>query len=198
MLHLFFGLCSWHQRLLQGPLRPTENTLSHPPTPSNTSSHCLRLTALLQYEHYDAYSESLGSSYLFDYQYPPAGYTLVDDEEFCANSSSSSSTAPQQLQLQQPVAALASLASLEYVSGAWLTSANSSSSLYDWRVQTQDDAFLTAWTWPERPLGSYHRLQLCQSLVPTPRDGTPSSPSSIPPTLIATPSITNPLAAPPL
>ena len=139
------------------------------PAPANSSAvestPCVRLTALLQYEHYDAYSEALGSEALFDYQYPPSGYALVDEEEFCSRSNS---LVPGTQQLQQQHLPPDEFASLEYVSGAWLApsstttstststspslkvsgnGSSSSVSLFDWRVKTQDDAFLTAWAW---------------------------------------------------
>ena len=50
---------------------------------SRDSSSCLQLTILLQYEHFDAYSEVLGSDATHDYLYPAMGKPIVDNRTFC-------------------------------------------------------------------------------------------------------------------
>lgn len=43
----------------------------------------MQLTILLQYEHFDAYSEVLGSDATHDYLYPAMGKPIVDNRTFC-------------------------------------------------------------------------------------------------------------------
>ena len=145
---------------------PVLSPLTPNPAPAaitNASFSCLRLTALLAYEHYDAFSEVLGSSYGYDYSYPPAGKTLVDDEEYCAVAAIATPRSP--TIAAAPLLQPQSQPSIEYVSGVWLK-ANSSAgalSLFDWRVQTQGDAFLTAWNWRLSLWGAilnYNNVQL--------------------------------------
>ena len=53
----------------------------HSTIPHSTS--CLHVTVLLQYEHFDAFSETLAANVYRDYIYPPMGLPIVDNEMFC-------------------------------------------------------------------------------------------------------------------
>ena len=82
---------------------------------------CLNLTVLLQYEHFDAYSEILASGAWDDYQYPPAGFPLIDNEALCLNVSDD---------VEHFEHIDEQFSSIEYISGSWVSGINSTS-LFD-------------------------------------------------------------------
>lgn len=55
-----------------------------PVSGTTVTKHCVQLTIVLEYEHYDAYSFVLNSASWDDFSYPVLRHTIADNQLFCA------------------------------------------------------------------------------------------------------------------
>jgi len=111
---------------------------SDPGDISSATEVCVFVTALLQYEHFDAVSEVVSADAFHDYQYPPTGFPVLDDAKFCTHL---------ELHLHKPTRPIKS--EIEYVGGSWKFSySTKNSTLFDYQQKTQPN-FLSAYSFHE-------------------------------------------------
>ena len=116
---------------------------------SSATEACVFVTMLLQYEHFDAYSEVLASDAYHDYQYPPMGFPILDDDFFCIKLDRHSRKRETFIK-----------SGIEYVGGLWKFGNSSMANLFDF--QKIHPNFLTAYSFHEgaRRIIDYHNYDV--------------------------------------